>query len=85
LALFVGNVFVCIAMLGDESLVGVTLIFVGADSDVVGFARYVFDSVEEQSNCRMLIGPETTRIFNSIASADGRGVYCDWPSREEVW
>jgi len=32
----------------------------------------------------MLIGPETTRIFNSIASADGRGVYCDWPSREEV-
>jgi len=50
-----------------------------------GFARYVFDSVEEQSNCRMLIGPETTRIFNSIASADGRGVYCDWPSREEVW
>jgi len=46
-----------------------------------GFARYVFDSVEEQSNCRMLIGPETTRIFNSIASADGRGVYCDWPSR----
>ena len=69
--------------------VGVTLIFVGADSDETirwgGFARYVFDSVEEQSNCRMLIGPETTRIFNSIASADGRGVYCDWPSREEVW
>jgi len=31
------------------------------------------DSGEEQSNRRMLIGPETTKIFNSIA-ADGRGV-----------
>jgi len=63
MSLFVGLLFVGLILMKLYSLGRV--------------CKICLDSGEEQSNRRKRVGSEVTRIVNSIASANGRGVYCD--------